>query len=302
LIALGTRTLDVGDPVLREAARRMGFIGPLRGELRRLDARGASRTPADVLTDVLGGDLDVSVGRRRSGLVALARAAVSGLAEMTDVVFIDRHSGRRLRAFIPSRPDLMIDRVGETVDTTFRIMRDFGAAVPPLREIRFDHASHGLKQRTSAGEANLAAIVIHLSASLVCAEEWRALEREREIRAHRARPAQVTGAFTYVDGVTAHEVWHQMEAAFESRRYRDSIEFRRRLGEYFGVATLEHVVDGRNPAARARLAEEVSEYAATARLEATAEMLKLGWCRTGKPVGVVALFGDLVRQFLLSGG
>ena len=50
--------------------------------------------------------------------------------------------------------------------------------------------------------------------------------------------------------------------------------------------------------AHRRLTTEVSTYAGTTIREATAEMFKLWWCRTGTPTGVVRRFGELVDQFL----
>lgn len=67
------------------------------------------------------------------------------------------------------------------------------------------------------------------------------------------------------------------------------MEMRRRLGQHFGVATLEHAVLGgvlgapeewRN--AHTQLVDEVSPYGGTARREATAEMFKLWWCSPGR--------------------
>ena len=108
-----------------------------------------------------------------------------------------------------------------------------------------------------------------------------------------------------LDGVVAHELWHEMESSFMARRYRDSMEMRRQLGAYFDVDTLERAVLGGRPGsppawweAHRRLTTEVSAYAGTTIREATAEMFKQWWCRTGTPTGVVRRFGELVDEFL----
>ena len=83
--------------------------------------------------------------------------------------------------------------------------------------------------------------------------------------------AGVPAPFNQIDGTTAHEMWHQMEGAFEARRSMDGIDLRRGLGEALGVETLEQAVNGVRPrspeswkAAHARLVNEVSAYGATA--------------------------------------
>jgi hypothetical protein len=100
-------------------------------------------------------------------------------------------------------------------------------------------------------------------------------------------------------------MWHQMEGAIEAQRAMDGIELRRALGEALGVETLERAVNGgrtRAPeawsAAHARLVKEVSPYAATAPVEATAEMFKLWWCGSGDLAPIVRRFGELAGLLL----
>ena len=70
------------------------------------------------------------------------------------------------------------------------------------------------------------------------------------------------------------------------------------------METLEHAVKGGSAkapapwqAAHRRLMDEVSLYATTNVREATAEMFKQWWCRTGPTSPVVTRFGELVDQF-----
>jgi hypothetical protein len=96
-----------------------------------------------------------------------------------------------------------------------------------------------------------------------------------------------------------------MDFVFQGRRYATSIELRRALGVELGVETLEQALRGADRgappawrAARRRLIEEVSPYAATATQEATAEMFKLWWCRVGDPGPLIVRFGELVETLV----
>ena len=103
-------------------------------------------------------------------------------------------------------------------------------------------------------------------------------------KAQARRPAPAPPGGFALDGVVAHECWHVVEGQFVGRPLPGHVAFRREVGEYFGVETLEHVthqLGTRAPpelqAATARLAAEVSGYATTNPLEATAELFKLWW-------------------------
>jgi hypothetical protein len=301
----GMTTLVAWDPLLRHVARQAGFGGDLRGDLRAGTGTGTgtSATLADGLAELVDGVRVVArpVG---GGFKALIRSAVSGLPAAAEFDVTDVETGRTLRVLLPTREDLMIEGVACAVDTAERVTRRFGKAMPPLRVLSIDHSSSGLRDHRHAGESSGSAAQISLSASLVCAEEYVKLQRTRAVRPARHPSAAVRGPFTVIDGVTAHEMWHQMEHMLEAVDYRASIEFRRALGAYFGLATLEHVVDGRRPnaseaarAANERLVAEVSPYAGSARLEATAEMFKLWWCAAEPPTGVIKFFGELVERY-----
>ena len=102
----------------------------------------------------------------------------------------------------------------------------------------------------------------------------------------------------------AHELWHVIDLGFQARSYRDSIELRKRIGEYFGVETIEHLVNADRPGAPARqreamrrLVAEVSPYAATNPLETTAELFKLWWCRGEQVSGAVQHFAGVLDEF-----
>ena len=117
-------------------------------------------------------------------------------------------------------------------------------------------------------------------------------------------PAATPRPFNTIDGVAAHECWHLLESSFMARRYTESIEFRRRLGQLLGVETLEKALYGRektaSPAEQVafeRLRTEVSGYATSNVREATAEMFQLYWFGGEQVSPLVAEFGRLVGAY-----
>jgi hypothetical protein len=199
---------------------------------------------------------------------------------------------------MPARPDQIAETVALTVDTALAVRARFGDAVDYVDRISFDHASHGMSTGKIAGAAAHIQGLIHLNASYCFVEGVEVIERARQARIAEGRPAatsaEVPTRWTVLDGIVSHELWHKIELAWEARRYRETMDFRREIGSWLGVRTLEEVFDV--PAARATLAAGVSAYAATARLEATAEMFKLWWCGPPPPGSLAARFGDLVER------
>jgi hypothetical protein len=208
------------------------------------------------------------------------------------------------RVDLPDRADLLVEQVARSVDTITSIQEHFGSAVPPLR-MAFDHADFGLRHGTTSGEA-AGGGEIHINASWVNVEGLLAFRRPRADAPPRFAPsARPVAIYNNLDGTTAHEAWHQIDFMFQGRHYATSIELRRALGEELGVETLEQALRGADRgappawrAARQRLIEEVSPYAATATQEATAEMFKLWWCRVGDPGPLIVRFGELVETLV----
>jgi hypothetical protein len=308
--------LDTDDPLLRDAARQSGMAGSLRGPLTialdavrpvapgtggaTLDGAGLDAAGLGTAISQLVPDAGV-VGRAvRNPLRAGIRRALFGLPAMVDLLVDPRDGGERVRFVVPRRDDLLVESVARCVDTVVGIRRRFGPDVPPVLTVSFDYSDMGLRTGVISGSAATQVGVIHMNADHCLAE---GVERARRRAAKRGGgvSATVPPPFSAVDATTAHEMWHQIEGDFEAAHYRDSIEFRRRIGEYLGVETLEHATLGGNrhappawQAAFRRLVQEVSAYAATSPREATAEMFKLWWCSSGRATGVVARFGDLV--------
>jgi hypothetical protein len=310
LDAVAARGLEIvtSDPLVRDVARRHGFTGSLRGALRPgpTGPRSGTDDPSGVrdgLQELLPG-IVVTVEANAGAARGLLRRAVSGVAKTFNLFAAPDDLATPTRFSVPQRGDLLIESVGRCIDTTIAIRRRFGAVAATARRLSFDHADFQLLHGNHAGSADRSSGLIHMNASFASLEGLTTME---QLRAERAGggSAGVPAPFNQIDGTTAHEIWHQMEGAVEARSSMDGINLRRRLGEALGVETLEQAVNGIRPRspdawkhAYARLVDEVSPYAATAPIEATAEMFKLWWCATGEPAPIVLRFGELIQPLL----
>jgi hypothetical protein len=308
--------------LLRHAAREVGFGGalrvPLHGRVGDVAPRTSLRTSAR--TSATGpGEPDATAwlsarlhelgvastpARRSRPLGRLATRLSGGVGDTLDVV-VEWAPGRTFRISVPDRPDIMPEGVALTADTAAAVLRRFPDQADAAKAIRFDRAEHGLKSGRYAGVAQLSVPSIHLTIGYVTTEHLMQMMRARPPGAVRTTSASPSSPYTVVDATVAHELWHQIESAFEARHYALSMELRHQIGLELGVQTLEHAVKGANPkappawqSAYRRLAAEVSPYATTNAREATAELFKLWWCRNGPLPPVVARFGELVDQLL----
>jgi len=304
--------LDTIDPLVRHQARLAGMDGelrmPLRGTIENVVtppiADHHDQADADALARAVERLTGVPVAvRAPSGWLAkVARGAVSGFADMVNLT-VQPGDRQGFAVAVPNRADVLPESLALATDIILGVRRRFGPAIDHLKMASFDHSSHGLKAGRYSGQAQPNVGIIHLNAWYALAEQ---LEEKR--RPHDVPPpgchsiGSVLPQYGSLERTTAHELWHQIEAAFEARDYRGSIEFRRQLGIHFGVETLEHAVLGRNrespPAwcsAQERLVAEVSDYGATLPGEATAEMFKDWWCPVAPPSPAVTLFAELVE-------
>ena len=304
--------------LLRHAARQVGFVGALRVPLSARVDEVAPPTPPG--TSAAGpGEPDAAAwlsaklhelgvastpARRSRPLGRLATRLSGGVGDTVDVV-VEWAPRRTVTISVPDRPDIMPEGVALTADTAAAVLRRFPDQADAAKAIRFDRAEHGLKSGRYAGVAQLSVPSIHLTIGYVTTEHLMAMMRARPLGVARTPSASPTSPYTVVDATVAHELWHQIESAFEARHYASSMELRHQVGLELGVETLEHAVKGANPrappawqSAYRRLAAEVSPYATTNAREATAELFKLWWCATGPLPPVVARFGELVDQLL----
>ncbi len=314
--------LDSDSLLVRYEARVLGFAGGLRRPLRAPAAPGApgqgpasdaARRPArapDVAAALSGWGIAAAPVRAAGTFERLANRLAIGVGATVDVA-VHWAPGRSVTIGAPDRPDLMPEALALAADTTTAVLRRFPAQAGAVRSIRFDRSERGLSTGRYSGVANSSSGTIHLTVGYVAADALVDATRRRAMTdgwpasGTGGRSAGPTSPFTAVDTTVAHELWHQIESAFEADHYADTIELRRGLGAALGVETLERAVKGNEAGAPSswqravrRLAEEVSPYATTNTHEATAEMFKLWWCRVGPLPPVVARFGELVDRLL----
>lgn len=310
-VAEGIVEFTTTAPELRDEARRSGWSGSLRGWLRHDGAAFPESIPEAVAALVPS----LQVTPRpipRGGVRALLRHAVAGLAGTAEVVVDDGSGLRPFTVRYPDRPDLFVEELARVIDVTVSVRARFGAAVGHVRLIAVDRSEEGFRSERTAAVASQTLGDIHFNASGFLPGG----RNDRDLAVAARPPGEPpggdlfagdlpagngdvsagvgAGVDTPADRTTAHELWHQIEDGFAARNYAGSIEFRRELGGYFGVETIEHAVVRPGPA-HDRLVREVSAYAATNALEATAEMAELWWWRPDSPVG--CHFGRAVDRF-----
>ena len=287
------------DPVLRNECRRAGFTGEIRGPLQipmtelsqgprfEFDGKTMAQCMAELVNEI-GAWPHVHVARNLT-LVGAVRRAVMGAITSVNLVCDDDVG--RLGFRVAVGQDLMPEALAQAVDTARRIRHRLRPWLDHLRLVWFERLEGDHVVARHAGAADLSAQVMHLNASFILSQRWIESRRRRMVRPSARPSATVSGPFTMIDATVAHESWHLAEAVIEARDYKASIQFRKALGDYLGVETLEQAVKGgerhASPARRIaweRLRDEVSPYAATSSREATAEMFKLWWCGTLSPL------------------
>jgi hypothetical protein len=307
--------------LLRHAARQVGFGGGLRVPLEATVAEVASPAlvtdPARVdrqerveaLVAALG-DVNVSAtgARPNRAFGKLVKRLIGGVGNTLELI-IDRTPTRTFVISVPDRPDLMPEAVALAADMAISVLNRFPHQAPALKIIYFDRGVGELKGGRYAGVSEGSAPSVRLNVGFVVVAEQLKMMNKTPDKPRRLTSARPSPPFTVVDGVVAHELWHKIESVYEAHHYKSSIDFRRQLGLHLGVDTLEHAVKGGTKnapvpwqAAHRRLIDEVSSYATTNRREATAELFKLWWCRTGPTSPVVTRFGELIDEFFPPSG
>ena len=279
--------LDVGDELLRAAARRTGWTGPLREPLQ---APAGAGPPADVAAAVQSLLPGSAVSRR-------------GFSKRTLVLRADTADGLRVKVKVPDRPDVVPELLAAALDVAVGVRRRFGRMASGVHTIAIDDGAGMYDDHKTAGSAQAGTGTFFLDTSLACAD---AIDEQRRRLAGRAtvsaRPAR---PWFPIDGVVAHEYWHNLDTTVVATP-AVYLELNRELGAELGVDTYEHALRGREEgappewqAALRRIYTEVSVYATTNWRESTAELFKLWWCRPidGPPAPLVATFGRLLDRF-----
>jgi hypothetical protein len=293
LTASGAPSVDVCDPLIRFEARAAGWTGGLRRPLHRPGPTRSRAAGADPRVTAIGDLLPgVTVDRHGFGRSVLAVRA-------------RRADGLRLKVKVPDRLDLVPELVAAAIDTSFGVRRRFGRMASGVHTITIDDGAGAYDDHRTAGSAQSGTGTFFLDTSLAFADALAAQRRRAADRGGRSVSAEVSRPFTPIDGVVAHEYWHNLDTTVAATP-AVYVEMNRALGEELGVETFEHALRGGESgappswqAARLRIAEEVSLYALTNMREATAEMFKLWWCSTddAPPSGLVARFGALLDRF-----
>ena len=301
----------LSDPLFRYEVRSMGFSGGLRSPLSPWGASaGASVAPRDAETlaemvNALLGRTAVRAGQPpRSTMGRLANRAASGNVAPLFLTVAPRE-GRRFSVVVPQSREVLVEVVALAIDTALDIYQRLPEELKPLESIAFDRSDARFVRgkRRAAGAAHRTLARIHLNGSYASPDGLCAARHFRAKHPPLRPPRQAQPPATFIDGIVAHELWHVAEGVFQGSRYRDSIEFRRRLGHVLGVATLEHAVRPRpedgvvGQAALATLRSDVSEYATTNITEAMAELFEAWWWAPEPLAPVVARFGELLAEF-----
>jgi hypothetical protein len=279
--------LDVADALLRGEARAIGWTGTLRGPLT---APSGPIDALDVVATVEALLPGVQVAQR-----GRSRQQLSLRAKTTD--------GLGMKVKVPDRPDVMPEMLAAALDTALSVRRRFGRMASGVRGIAIDDGAGGFDDHRTAGSASSSTGTFFLDTMLACAD---AMDAQRlRMAGGRGVSAAVARPWFQIDGVVAHEYWHNLDTTVVASP-AVYLEINRALGVELGVETYEHALRGRDqnapPAwqlAFGRIVTEVSPYATTNWRESTAELFKLWWCRPpdAPPAPLVACFGALLERF-----
>jgi len=272
---------------VRAEARARGWTAPLRASLSAPPERTSPVEPAAAVDALLPG---VTVARRGFGRRALSLRAT------TD-------DGLRLKLKVPGRPDVVPELLAAALDTAFAIRRRFGRMASGVHSISIDDGAGGINDHSTLGSAQSQTGTFFLDTSLAFADSIDA--QRRRLGGRRGVSAATPRPWFPIDGVVAHEYWHNLDTTVVASP-DVYLELNRALGAELGVETYEHALRGREseapPAwqrALARIVTEVSPYATTNWRESTAELFKLWWCRPldRPPAPLVACFGAVLDRF-----
>ncbi len=279
--------LDVADALLRGEARATGWTGTLRGPLVAPTGPAGGLDPVATVETLLPG-VEVVRGRR-------TRQPLSFGAKTTD--------GLRIKVKVPDRPDVMPEMLAAALDTALAVRRRFGRMASGVHGITIDDGAGGFDDHRTAGSASSGTGTFFLDTMLACADAMDA--QRRRMAGGRGVSASVPRPWFQIDGVVAHEYWHNLDTTVVASP-KVYLEINRALGAELGVETYEHALRGRDQTAPpawqlafARVVTEVSPYATTNWRESTAELFKLWWCRPldTPPAPLVACFGAQLDRY-----
>jgi hypothetical protein len=172
-----------------------------------------------------------------------------------------------------------------------------------VHSLTIDDGAGGIDDHSTLGSAQSQTGTFFLDTSLACADS---IDGQRRRMAGRRGVSAISGRPWFpIDGVVAHEYWHNLDTTVVASP-AVYLELNRALGAELGVETYEHALRGRETDAPpdwqhalARIVTEVSPYATTNWRESTAELFKLWWCppADGPSSPLVACFGAVLDRF-----
>jgi hypothetical protein len=287
----GVEHLVVHDELVRAEARAVGWHGGLRAPLAAPSAATltATHTALDPVAAVGALLPEIHIERR-----SWRRRTLVLRASTTDDI--------RLAVKIAARTDVVPELLAAALDTAIAIRRRFGRMASGVHTIAIDDGAGSFDDHSTLGSAQSGTGTFFLDTSLAAAD---ALDAQRlRTGGRRGASARVPPPWFTIDGVVAHEYWHNLDTTVVSSPATYT-HINRELGALLGVETFEFALRGRErdapPAwqdAFRRVVDEVSPYAATAMREATAELFKLWWCSSPSQLAapLVARFGALLDE------
>lgn len=301
--------LDSSDLLLRNQARLNGFEGGLRESLTfRLTPGVRSNSGVEPTSSWAVSTLETLLPQwsiravwPKSPVRRVIQRALSGSGAQIHLIL--RAPSGRFDLWVPEREDLMPEPIAMAADTATAIKLRFGPVLRHVRFIRFDLAHHGMSKNRVARAANMAVPSVHLNAGYCCVDLAVKNEARRQGWEPKRPPARTAATFK-IDKVVAHEIGHQFDNGFQGSRYKESIEFRRRLGESLGVPSIEFAIRGTwtedQPAAvraKALLTQHVSPYATTNLHEAMAELFAVWWFGGRACAPIIETYDRLIEEY-----
>lgn len=298
------------DPLVRDAARRLGMTGDLRSALMA-DARRplpGTGEPVDLVAALRGLGVEAAVRPTKSGIGRLLRSSATGV--WRSATFDVGGDGVGFRLTVPASEEVLPEQVGRIADTALSVTRRF-SPWSVLREVSVDRSSRGLSRGHTAGEYGGNRTISLSTTAVVAADqiaEGRRMVAKRDpfSQPTDARPVFAPAVHVRVEKTVVHEIGHLVWTVFSRRDGSAAREFDMALGQALGGRRLADVLDGARPgapeawaAAAERVRTEVSDYAMTSVDELIAELFGHWWTRDGwSPL--LRTFDRLVAEYLPS--
>ena len=204
---------------------------------------------------------------------------------------------------MPDRPDVVPELLAAALDVAIGVRRRFGRMASGVHTIAIDDGAGMFDDHRTLGSASAGTGTFFLDTSLACADAI--AEARLRMAGRRGVSATPSRPWFAIDGVVAHEYWHNLDTTILATPRSTSSSTASSVpssGSRPTSTALRGRETGAAPAwqtAFQRILAEVSPYATTNWRESTAELFKLWWCRPvdGPPAPLVAAFGAQLDRF-----